>query len=235
MLSGILQKRFLAIGLIVLGLLGVGLLWYLVLGQGLGTSEQRVYTADDFPNVGSVIQDPTVIAERIAYLNQWYDEIYNDSEADVAFNYNRIGVVKKTLQDYVGAEQAWLKALELNKSSLNWANLASLYYLELGQPQKAIDYFTQAILVNPNNPPFYEDLAGVYRYKLGNDSQKVEEVMLYATTNDPFSANNYYLYLLEYYESDGQNQEKFDHYLELLLDNDPSELQLQNLRQNGWL
>ena len=227
------KKRVLLFGLILGLVLAAALAWW-VAARYVFENEKTVYTVADFPNAGAVVTDPNVVQERVALINQWYAEM-QQPEADVAYNYTRIGILKKTLQDYTGAEDAWLRALALNKSSVNYGNLANLYYLELNEPQKAIDYYERAITVNPTGQTFYEDLAGVYRYKLGNDAAAIEAIMLEGAKNNPGFKNNFYLYLVDYYDREGQNLQKKQSYIDLIMSGNPDEVMLEYLRGGGYI
>jgi tetratricopeptide (TPR) repeat protein len=221
-----------AIGIVLVGA-ALGAAWY-GYSQGVFTPKPKIYTLADFPNANKVLIEQEELDRRIAALNSIYAEVGMNGGAEDSYHWLRIGTIKKILQDYVGAEEAWQKSLALSKGSVIYGNLANLYYLELDQPEKAIDYYSQAIAIAPENYSFYEDVAGVYRYKLGNQSDQIESVMLRGATANPAAAVKYYVYLADYFHSLGQT-EKRDAYVQKILAENPDPQTLDYLRTSKYI
>ncbi|CDE89785.1 TPA: hypothetical protein CPT81_00930 [Candidatus Gastranaerophilales bacterium HUM_20] len=80
--------------------------------------------------------------------------------------YFLLGLSYKNNIQYEEAENAYLKALEINpKSEKACFNLASLY-LFLNKPEKAIEYFTKCLEINPNDKEVLYFLSlGYFRIK----------------------------------------------------------------------
>ncbi|PIS04792.1 MAG: hypothetical protein COT81_04565 [Candidatus Buchananbacteria bacterium CG10_big_fil_rev_8_21_14_0_10_42_9] len=190
------------------------------------------YTVADFPDAASVVGDPEVIQTRVDKINEYYSQLGSNGGADDFIYWMNIGLMKRNLADYRGAEGAWQEALNHGRNSVVFGNLASLYFYEFKEPVKAIEYYNEAIRINPHNFSYYQDLAGVYRYEL-NQFDKVEEVMLEAAQRDVAQDNNYYLYLVDFYDEQG-NEDKFQEYLNKILSNNPNQNILDSLESSGY-
>lgn len=210
----------------------IGLVVWYALAQ---PQDKRVYTLADFPNATQYQQiEPEELERRVRVLNEIYALLGTEGGKDDSYNWLRIGTIKKIMGDPEGAERAWQESLKLAKSSVIFGNLASLYYLDLNEPEKAIDYYNQALAIAPENFSFYQDLAGVYRYKLGNSSDLVEGVLLRGAAASPAGAAQYYLYLVDYFDQE-KNIVRRDYYVDKIMASDPPPDVRKFLQSGGFI
>lgn len=78
---------------------------------------------------------------------------------------------------YVEAEQKYLKAIQLNKNSKHYVNLAVLY-IKMKKIEQAKQVLLQALYLNDNNPLIYYNLALIYRHE-GNLTEAEKMKNLY--------------------------------------------------------
>jgi len=78
---------------------------------------------------------------------------------------------------YAEAEQKYLKAIQLNKNSKHYVNLAVLY-MKTKKIEQAKQVLLQALSLNDNNPLIYYNLALIYRYE-GNLTEAEKMKNLY--------------------------------------------------------
>ncbi len=117
---------------------------------------------NDFRANGAGVPDAELnrrIRDRFEPVRKAYEEFIrrypNHARARIAY-----GSFLGDLQDEAGAQQQWEKALELDpKNPAIYNNLAGTYS-ESGPAQKAFDYFSKAIELNPSE--------GLYYHNFGN-------------------------------------------------------------------
>ncbi|PJE60023.1 MAG: hypothetical protein COU85_00515, partial [Candidatus Portnoybacteria bacterium CG10_big_fil_rev_8_21_14_0_10_44_7] len=124
-----------------------------------------------------------------------------------------IGLLKKRLKDYPGAEAAWLKAIDYNpEQSLAYGNLADFYLFDLGEYQKAEEYYLKVLSMRTDYYGYYHGLASLYRYNMTEKRDQIEGLMLGAAENLPTEAGNYYMYLSDYFYREGNDLTKSKYY-----------------------
>jgi cytochrome c-type biogenesis protein CcmH/NrfG len=147
-----------------------------------------------------------------------------------------LGLLKKIMKDFEGAEKVWLYAGKIRpNASTPFVNLGELYGYDLNEPQKAEDAYKTAVLNDPNDANIRLGLADIYRYKFQDGNQKFEQTILEAL--DKFSENaNLLGVLASYYKQTNQKEKAILMYERLVKaapDNqaakdDLAELKMQN-------
>ncbi len=136
----------------------------------------------------------------------------------------QLGMIKKTIGDYRGAEKAWVKAGEIRpKNSTSFGNLADLYANFLQDYDKAIIAYQTAITNSEGeakNASFYRNFYYFYLYNLG-DKTKAEQTLLEGIENNPASSELVVL-LASFYQDEG-NVSKAIEYYEKALALDPKD------------
>lgn len=150
----------------------------------------------------------------------------------------QLGMLKKFVGDYKGAEQAWLKANEIRpKNSLSFHALADLYVNFTKEYAKAEPMYRQAIansLGEQFNILYYRNFFYYYRDYL-HQPDKAEEVLLEGIQDNPQSADLVTL-LASFYEEKGENSQAIEYYqksLELYPDNEAVKKALENLKRKN--
>jgi len=180
----------------------------------------KIYTKDDFP-IALEKMTEEVLEISLIDLNKQYEKLAQDNY--VYIRWVNIGILKKRLMDYSGAEQAWLNAISYNPDQyLAYGNLADLYLFDLGEYQKAEERYLKVLEMDPSNYNYYHGIASLYRYNLTDKKEQVEAWMLKGAENNPAEAGSYYLYLANYFYEKGLDLTKAKFYsrktLELNLD-----------------
>ena len=142
------------------------------------------------------------------FVNHWFD----------------VGLLKKLVGDYQGAEAAWIKAGEIRPAnSTSFGNLADLYANFLHEYDKAEVAYEIAIKNSAGevkNLLFYRQYAEFAFYRLG-DIAKTEEILLQAAEANPASSEPLIM-LGSFYQDRGENQKAIDYY-EQALEIDPED------------
>lgn len=115
------------------------------------------------------------------------DALYHDAKLDQALNayravlaeddsiawaHSRIGAILAQLQDLNGAEQALLRAIELDpKLPQAHSNLGNIYYAR-GEYEAALAKYKEAVAIDSRNPTYHENLHAAYK-KLGKLTEAV--------------------------------------------------------------
>ncbi len=88
------------------------------------------------------------------------------------------------------AENAYLKALSLNKNSLDAINHLAGLYTESGKDYKAVKLLQKALKINPENPEVYFRLGYIFRYTGLQDKavQEMEKARKLDPNNSDFSS-----------------------------------------------
>jgi len=139
-------------------------------------------------------------------LNRQYERLRDPNDKYIYLRYINIGLIKKRLSDYQGAEKAWLGAIEYNpEQSLAFGNLADLYLYQLKDYPKAEEYYRKVLTMNPNHFEYYLGLISLYRYNLTEKKDMVESLMNDGAAINTAEAENYYLYLANYFAEGPEN------------------------------
>src|SRR3990167_5293222 len=190
--------------------------------------EQKIYTAADFPEALKIMSED-ILEKSLKDLNLQYQKL---KEGDhVYVRWINIGILKKRLNDFYGAEEAWQSAIKYNPDqALAFGNLAELYLFDLKENQKAEEYYLKVLEMRENNYNDYFGLAALYRYNLTEKANLIEGLMLKGAEKNPAEAENYYMYLADYFYQEGDNIEKSKDYSQKTLELNPKlKDQLPNL------
>lgn len=215
------KKRFLIIVLVV-ALAGAVAYGYLNYARRVDQTrnKQHIYTAQDFPQALNKMSED-VMDKSLKDLNLQYEKL---AEGDYTYiRWINIGILKKRLDDYTGAEEAWQKAISYDPDqSLAFGNLADLYLYNLQQYDKAEEYYNKVLSMRTDNFGYYVGLAALYRYNLTEKENLIEGLMLQGAEKSPAEAENYYMYLADYYYHEGKDLTKSKQYTQKALKLNPN-------------
>lgn len=172
-----------------------------------------------------VIQDNLTEEEKQDYFSR-FESIQKTLDQDPN-NFDallQLGMIKKYIGDYKGAEAAWVKVGEITpKNSTSFGNLADLYANFLKDYDKAIIAYQTAITNSLNevkNILFYRNFHDFYLNYL-NDKQTAEQVLLEGIESN--SGNSELFILLAGFYRDEGNISKAIEYYEKALEIDPED------------
>jgi len=135
-----------------------------------------------------------------------------------------LGMVKKYLGDYQGAEEAWVKAGELRpKNSTSFGNLADLYVNFTKEYDKAEVAYQKAIensMGEAKNTMFYRNFYYFYKDYL-KDDKKAENILTEAIKNNP--QNTEMLVLMASFYKEKGNKSLARQYYQKALALDPTD------------
>ena len=101
------------------------------------------------------------ILNKAIELDSTYAPIYSE----LGYRYQLLsGYDLKSRNKIVLAQEAYLKALVLNKNLLTALTNLSAYYTEIGKTAKAVELTKRALDINPNNAQAHFWLGYIYRY-----------------------------------------------------------------------
>ncbi len=218
------KKRYFVIVLIAL-VIGAVFYFYLTKFFLPAREENKIYTADDFPQALEKM-DEEILRLTLEDLNSQYQDKKEDKQVYVSWI--NIGILKKRLGDYQGAEDAWQNAISYNPDQpLAFGNLADLYLFELKEIEKAEEYYKKVLTMSPNYYNYYIGLATLYRYEMTDKANLIENLMNDGARINPGERENYYMYLASYFahgpENKGGNDiEKAKFYTQKTLEVDPN-------------
>ncbi|MBU1137051.1 hypothetical protein KKD72_01640 [Patescibacteria group bacterium] len=199
------KKNIIIVFLVLIAALLAGY-FYFTIFYSKSNQTDKIYTQNDFPDALKTMSQE-ILDKSLIDLNKQYQKL---KEGDhVYIRWINVGILKKRLNDYIGAEQAWLDAIDYNSDQyLAYGNLADLYLFDLGQYQKAEEYYLKVLSMDKNNYNYYHGIASLYRYNLTDKKDQVEAWMLKGAENNPAEAESYYLYLANYFYEKGLNLTK---------------------------
>ncbi|MCG2699772.1 hypothetical protein L6274_01830 [Candidatus Parcubacteria bacterium] len=193
----------------------------------------KIYTAADFPNALETMSED-ILEKSLEDLNNQYKKLQESDH--VYIRWINIGILKKRFMDYSGAEEAWQTAVSYNPDqSLAFGNLADLYLFNLGEYEKAEEYYLKVLDMRPDNYTYYIGLVSLYRYNMTEKANLIEGLMIKGAEINPSEAENYYMYLANYFNygpdnHGGDNKEKARYYTQKTLEINPElKDQLPNL------
>lgn len=202
------KKKIISISLIILAALVAGFIYFSWdSSDGPGEYYDKDYQVNDFPDALKYSDQERAeerAEERVVELNKEY-KMLNTDDGYKYEHWINIGVLKKKLGDYQGAEEAWLKAASINdQRSLAYGNLAFLYGYSLKDYQKCEEYYLKAIDLGANNYSYYANLADIYKYNLTDKKDQVESLMLSGVEKCIDKVDgDLYMYLAFYFEDEG--------------------------------
>ncbi len=196
------KKRYFFIILIALA---IGAIFYFYLTQFfLPNRLDKVYTAEDFPGALNKMSQEA-LDFTLEDLNKQYQKL-REGDEHVYIRWINIGILKKRLGDYKGAEDAWQNAISYNPDqTLAYGNLADLYLFDLRDVEKAEEYYKTVLTKNPYNYNYFVGLATLYRYDMTEKADQIEDLMNDAIVFNPGEAQNYYMYLANYFAEGPEN------------------------------
>jgi len=164
----------------------------------------KIYTAEDFPNALKTM-DEEILKLSLEDLNGQYQDL-RDNEY-IYLSWINVGILKKRLGDNPGAEKAWLNAADYNSDrSLAFGNLADLYLFGMGEYEKAEEYYLKVLEMNPRHQGYYVGLVSLYRYNITEKANLIESIMVGGAEANPAEAENYYMYLANYFNEGPDNK-----------------------------
>ena len=195
--------------IVVFLILALGLVfWQLEKSENINNQtsyqDKAEYSVDDFPDFKGDKEE----AERlIESLNKQYTFL---NESDKPYSYwIQIGLIKKVLRDYEGAESAWRSAVSLVEQPIvAYGNLADLYFHFMQDYDKAEGYYKKVMDLSPRSFIYREGLADLYRYDLKEKDNLIEEIMLEGASQNPGDKINYYAYLFDFFTDKGNIEKK---------------------------
>ena|SRR3989339_114355 len=131
-----------------------------------------------------------------------------------------LGLLKKAIEDYQGAEESWkFAALIRPKEFLAFNNLGVLYHFYLKDYSKAEENFLKAIENKPGEMMVYQNLHELYRFSYQEKADLADDILLQALKQDPKNIG-VLTTLGQYYQEIG-DKEKAKTYYEKALVLDP--------------
>jgi tetratricopeptide (TPR) repeat protein len=175
------------------------------------------YRVSDFIDSALETSEAQRMVDR---LNEAY--VYLEEGDKLYLSWIDIGMYKKVLGDYSGAEDAWRSAVALSDNpALAYGNLANLYFYNLRDYIKAEEYYKKALDAVPGSYTYREGLADLYRYDLRNKVNEVEQIMKDGVEKDINNSIAYYAYLVDFFSSEN-NEEKIKEYTKKIKEIDPN-------------
>ena len=184
----------------------------------------KIYTAEDFPDALKTTNEE-ILQASLEDLNNQYQDL-RDSQY-IYLSWINVGILKKRLGDKLGAEKAWLNAIDYNSDrALAYGNLADLYLFSLQKYDKAEEHYLKALEIDPNYLSYYIGLVSLYRYNMTEKANLIEGIMTNGAEINPAEAVNYYMYLANYFNegsnnNGGDNKEKAIYYTQETLKINP--------------
>lgn len=213
------SKASLIISLVVL-IFVVGLTAYYLLPEDFGkkSSAEDYFTltvmSDDVTQEQEAKLRETLLTLKQAiennpdFVNFWFD----------------VGLIKKQVGDYRGAEAAWVKAGEIRPAnSTSFGNLADLYANFLHEYDKAEEAYKTAISNSAGeakNILFYRHYAE-FAFNRLSDAEKTVSILLEAAEKNPDSSEPLIM-LADFYQDQGDNDKAIEYY-EKALEIDPED------------
>lgn len=146
-------------------------------------------------------------------------------------NWIDIGLVKKNVDNYVGAKDVWDHTNKINPNyGLNYFNLGNLYALYLRDFKKAESNYYKALRLDRNSVNFHLGLAEFYRDFYKEKYDLVDDVLLEGLVYVPKDAN-LLLNLALYYRDTGEKAEAIKYFEKFLTAEGFSDTQAEAVKQ----
>jgi tetratricopeptide (TPR) repeat protein len=126
-----------------------------------------------------------------------------------------LGTGKKNLGDYIGAEEALQKAIELDKESINALSNLGTLYVEWRRYSEAEQTFKKMIERQPKMSEGYLRLSELYESGNYGTKQQAEEILITGLANIPEHPSILFA-LAEYYQAQGDKAKAISYYERLL-------------------
>ncbi len=182
------------------------------------------------------IKDKNLTKDAIEKYQEKFEEVKSRLERnqDDFSAWLSLGMVRKSVGDYEGAEAVWLYTAKIRpQSSTPYGNLADLYANFLNQPQKAEENYKKALALDDKDINLYLGLAELYRYRLLGKEAMYEEVILDALKILPDDVN-LIAPLALYFRQTNQVDKAIEYYEKLVLlapDNEMAKEDLEELKK----
>lgn len=142
-----------------------------------------------------------------------------------------IGIVKKNLDNYFGARDAWEYASLLNSENATvYYNLANLYGLYLGDLKRAEENYKKSIETYPYTAQSYLALSDFYKDVYTEKSDLTDNVLLEGLRQIPGDPN-LILGLAIYYKSSGDKENAIKYFEQFLTLKNLSKAQIQAVQK----
>jgi len=185
----------------------------------------------DFTNQTDQDIKQETIGEYKESFNTQAEIFINDSENPKSFwALIEIAQIKELFEDYDGAKQALLWAIDLEpKSYLANGNLAHLYFRHYNDFAKAEEFFLKAIESDSVQvATYYYDLHEIYRYFYKQDTGLAEDILKQGIEKYPKEIDLMFS-LARYYEDMNRKDEAKEYYIKILEINPDSQIAKQKL------
>ncbi len=144
------------------------------------------------------------------------NSLKNEEELNRDFRvWYKLGMVRKMLNDYQGAAEAWEEAAKIAPdNSAPLVNLADLYTFFLKDYGKAEEAYAKAINVYPS-VDYYRSFADFYRISMPDNHDRVEQVIQQALQVFP-NHQDLVSYLATYFKEKGLKDRAIPYYEQLI-------------------
>ena len=218
------KKNIIYIVLVILIASSVAYFYLTDLYKSVKEDLTKIYTVVDFPNALDTM-NKDILEKTLEELNLQYTKIQEGDHIYV--RWINIGILKKRLNDFKGTEEAWQDAISYDsEQSLAYGNLADLYLFNMKEYEKAEEYYLKVLSVRQDNHAYYVGLVSLYRYNMTEKANLIEGIMIRGAETNPSEAENYYMYLSNYFyygpnNHGGDNKTKASYYAQKVLEINP--------------
>ena len=227
------RKIKIVVQIVVIVLFMISLGYYFYLDYQKGSENKEGETIDQIVNLNFIKQE--LSQEEINKYQETFDtqsKIFSeDPVSPKAFqSLIVIAQIKQFVEDYNGAKQALLWAIDLQpKSYLANGNLANLYFRYYEDFAKAEEYYLKVIELNdPQVIPYYYDLHEIYRYFYKQETTMAEDILKQGIEKYP-KETNLMAVLAYYYKDTDRKNEAIEYYRKILEINPNSQVAKQGL------
>lgn len=142
--------------IVIVALLGAVAIGFLATSLKNHSFSKRIPVVRDVPNLSEPVK------------NQLQDAYHIARKKPNADNIGELGMIFHSSANYDEAARCYLLAIEKSERDWRWHFYLAYLYRELAQTEKAINYFNQVLVLNPNNNLAWYYLGGLYR-NVGDD------------------------------------------------------------------
>ena len=222
-----MNNKKIQIIILILVILGAGFYFF---NEFYNKQEQETFTVtlDEIAEFKVIRQDLT--DEQIDKYKSEFEENVNESmqsNEKFVFNaLNRIGMIKKIMHDFNGAEKVWMYMIvHRPENSVVYFNLGNLYMEDLKDNEKAEKAFLLALENSANesaNEQYYRGIVTFYTYSYPEKKQEIEKILFNALEMEQYENSQTLMALLATYYQNNNQKEKAVEYWEKVLEIDPN-------------
>jgi len=220
------RKKLIQIIILIIIILGVG---YYFLNE-FYLSKPKLANLEELFEFKVVRQDLTQ-AQIDDYKNRFESNITQIQSSESGFilsSFNSMGMIKKILYDFEGAEKIWeYTGFKSPKNSLSFFNLGILYMEDLKDNKKAEKNFLIALENSEGergNEQYYRMVFDFYTYYYPQKESKIEGILLDVLRLEVYQNNPDILSLLAtYYGNNGQKEKALKYWQKVLMLNPDNE------------